>query len=96
MAGALNLVGSHAAFGRNWGCIHGERYPGLHMELCYYQALEFAIQVGASSARGRRKHGPHSLESMLGSEWGSEWGSTCSDPSAMHVCACLQGDSFQG
>ena len=36
VAGALNLVGSDALFGRNWGC-RSER-PFLHMELCYYQA----------------------------------------------------------
>eukprot|EP00887_Chlorella_sp_A99_P000432 scaffold17.g432.t1 len=52
VAGALNLAGSHALFGRNWGCIHGDRYPGLHMELCYYQALEHAIQARALSGGG--------------------------------------------
>lgn len=59
VAGALNLAGSHALFGRNWGCIHGDRCPGLHMELCYYQALEHAIQVGLdrveAGAQGEHK-----------------------------------------
>ena len=41
IAGALNLLGSDALFGRNWGCI--EDHPCLHFELCYYQAIEFAI-----------------------------------------------------
>lgn len=38
IAGALNLIGSHALFGRNWGCLLGDRIPNLHFELCYYQA----------------------------------------------------------
>jgi predicted N-acyltransferase len=37
VAGALNLIGSHALFGRNWGCRFGDRVPNLHMELCYFQ-----------------------------------------------------------
>ncbi len=41
VAGALNLMGEDALFGRNWGCL-GE-YPFLHFELCYYRAIEFAI-----------------------------------------------------
>jgi predicted N-acyltransferase len=36
-AGALNFVGSHALFGRNWGCAYGLRIKHLHFELCYYQ-----------------------------------------------------------
>jgi predicted N-acyltransferase len=43
VAGALNLVGSHAVYGRNWGCLPGREYKHLHFELCYYQALEEAI-----------------------------------------------------
>ena len=37
LAGALNLVGSHALFGRNWGCSNGPEIKHLHFELCYYQ-----------------------------------------------------------
>ena len=44
IAGALNLVGSHALFGRNWGCI--EDHPFLHFEVCYYQAIDHAIEHG--------------------------------------------------
>jgi uncharacterized protein len=44
VAGALNFVGSHALFGRNWGCI--EDHPFLHFEACYYQAIDFAISRG--------------------------------------------------
>ena len=39
---ALNLVGSEAIFGRNWGC--SRFVPALHFEVCYYQAIEEAIQ----------------------------------------------------
>lgn len=35
---ALNLVGSNAIFGRNWGC--ARFVPGLHFEVCYYQVSE--------------------------------------------------------
>ena len=39
LAGALNLIGSHALFGRNWGCLHGREIKHLHFELCYYQVI---------------------------------------------------------
>jgi hypothetical protein len=42
IAGALNLIGEDALYGRNWGCL--ESVPFLHFELCYYQAIEFAIE----------------------------------------------------
>jgi predicted N-acyltransferase len=41
VAAALNLVGRDALYGRNWGC-KGD-WPFLHFELCYYQAIDFAI-----------------------------------------------------
>ncbi len=41
IAGALNFIGSHALYGRNWGAI--EYHDNLHFETCYYQALDFAI-----------------------------------------------------
>ena len=41
IAGAINFIGSHALFGRHWGAI--EHHPFLHFELCYYQAIDFAI-----------------------------------------------------
>ena len=42
VAGALNFIGSDTLFGRNWGCT--EHHPFLHFEVCYYQAIEFAIE----------------------------------------------------
>lgn len=38
VAGALNLIGSHALFGRNWGCAGDTDIKHLHFEVCYYQA----------------------------------------------------------
>lgn len=44
VAGALNLVGGETLYGRYWGCI--EHHPFLHFEICYYQAIDFAIERG--------------------------------------------------
>jgi uncharacterized protein len=44
IAGALHLVGAHTLYGRNWGCI--KEVPFLHFELCYYRAIDFAIEHG--------------------------------------------------
>ena len=41
IAGALNFIGSNTLYGRNWGSIVD--IPFLHFELCYYQAIEYAI-----------------------------------------------------
>ncbi|MGA7385606.1 MAG: GNAT family N-acetyltransferase [Methylocella sp.] len=41
VAGAVNFLGLDALYGRNWGAI--EEHPFLHFEICYYQAIEFAI-----------------------------------------------------
>ncbi len=41
IAGALNLIGDVALYGRHWGCV--EDHPFLHFELCYHQAIEWAI-----------------------------------------------------
>ena len=44
IAGALNLIGGSALYGRYWGCRRERRF--LHFELCYYQAIEAAIERG--------------------------------------------------
>jgi uncharacterized protein len=41
IAGAINFVGSDTLFGRHWGAV--EHHPFLHFEICYYQAIEYAI-----------------------------------------------------
>ncbi len=57
IAGALNLIGSHALYGRHWGCL--EHHPFLHFEICYYQAIDYAIQHGLArveaGAQGEHK-----------------------------------------
>ena len=42
VAGALNIIGGDALYGRYWGCL--EDRPFLHFEICYYQAIEVAIE----------------------------------------------------
>ncbi|MBB5731800.1 hypothetical protein FHS61_000804 [Altererythrobacter atlanticus] len=44
IAGALNFIGSQALYGRYWGCLVDK--PFLHFELCYYQAIDAAIERG--------------------------------------------------
>ncbi len=41
IAGAINFIGSDTLFGRHWGAV--EHHPFLHFEVCYYQAMDFAI-----------------------------------------------------
>ena len=41
IAGAINFIGDDALYGRNWGAV--EEHPFLHFEVCYYQAMDFAI-----------------------------------------------------
>lgn len=57
VAGALNFIGRETLFGRYWGCI--EDHPFLHFEVCYYQAIDFAIEHGLrqveAGAQGEHK-----------------------------------------
>ena len=57
IAGALNFVGSDTLYGRYWGCT--EEVQFLHFELCYYQAVEWAIDHGLkcvqAGAQGEHK-----------------------------------------
>jgi uncharacterized protein len=57
IAGAINFIGNKRLYGRNWGCI--EDHPFLHFEVCYYQAIEFAIARGLerveAGAQGEHK-----------------------------------------
>ena len=59
VAGALNLVGSHALFGRHWGADPAVNVPGLHFEVSYYAAIEHAIEAGLArveaGAQGEHK-----------------------------------------
>lgn len=57
IAGAINFIGSDALYGRNWGCV--EDHPFLHFEVCYHQAIDFAIarklKVVEAGAQGEHK-----------------------------------------
>lgn len=57
IAGALNFIGRETLYGRYWGCI--EDHPCLHFELCYYQAIDWAIAHGLqrveAGAQGEHK-----------------------------------------
>ena len=44
IAGALNFIGGDAIYGRYWGCTRDVKF--LHFELCYYQAVDIAIELG--------------------------------------------------
>ncbi|WP_445488670.1 GNAT family N-acetyltransferase [Rhodopseudomonas sp. RCAM05734] len=57
IAGAINFIGSDTLFGRHWGAV--EHHPFLHFEVCYYQAIDFAIRRGLKTveagAQGEHK-----------------------------------------
>ena len=57
IAGAINFLGSDTLFGRHWGAI--EHHPFLHFEVCYYQAIDYAIRHGLKTveagAQGEHK-----------------------------------------
>jgi hypothetical protein len=57
VAGALNLRDGHCLYGRNWGCLEHVKF--LHFELCYYQAIDYAIAQGLerveAGAQGEHK-----------------------------------------
>jgi predicted N-acyltransferase len=57
VAGAINFIGSETLYGRHWGCI--EDHPFLHFEVCYHQAIDFALARGLkrveAGAQGEHK-----------------------------------------
>ncbi len=56
IAGAINFIGSDILFGRHWGAV--EHHPFLHFELCYYQAIDYAIthKLGRVEAGAQGEH----------------------------------------
>jgi predicted N-acyltransferase len=72
VAGALNLIGGETLFGRHWGAI--EHHPFLHFELCYYQAIEFAIERGLARVEAGAQ-GEHKLARgyLPNSTWSAHW-----------------------
>lgn len=81
VAGALNMIGSDCLYGRYWGAI--EHHPHLHFEICYYQAIEYAITNGLArveaGAQGEHKiaRGYRPVET-LSSHW-------LADPALRHA-----------
>ncbi|MCQ8185699.1 GNAT family N-acetyltransferase [Parvularcula maris] len=57
VAGAMNMIGGDTLYGRYWGCT--EHIPFLHFELCYYQAIDYALAHGLTrveaGAQGEHK-----------------------------------------
>lgn len=57
VAGAINFIGAEALYGRHWGCV--EDHPFLHFEVCYHQAIDFALEKGLdrveAGAQGEHK-----------------------------------------
>ncbi len=57
IGGALNLIGGDCLYGRYWGAT--EQHPCLHFEVCYYQAIDYAIEKGLkrveAGAQGEHK-----------------------------------------
>ncbi|CAN7275934.1 GNAT family N-acetyltransferase [Rhizobium sp. LjRoot258] len=57
IAGAINFIGGDTLYGRHWGCI--EDHPYLHFEVCYHQAIDFALEKGLkrveAGAQGEHK-----------------------------------------
>ena len=58
VAGALNFIGRDVLYGRYWGAV--EHHPMLHFELCYYQAIDLAIERGLSRVEAGAQ-GDHKL-----------------------------------
>ena len=58
IAGAINFLGADTIYGRNWGCI--EDHPCLHFEVCYYQAIDYAIEHGLATVEAGAQ-GEHKL-----------------------------------
>ena len=72
VAGALNLKSDDTLYGRNWGALG--HFPFLHFELCYYQALDYAIAHGLSRVEAGAQ-GEHKLQRgyLPSATWSAHW-----------------------
>lgn len=72
LASALNLFDRTTLWGRYWGAIG--YLPGLHFEVCYYQALEFCIERGIGTFEGGAQ-GEHKLSRgfLPSRTWSAHW-----------------------
>ncbi|MEN8107655.1 MAG: GNAT family N-acetyltransferase [Pseudomonadota bacterium] len=72
VAGAINLCGDHALYGRHWGC--REQFHSLHFETCYYQGIDYCIRNGLRlfepGAQGEHKISRGFLPSLT---WSAHW-----------------------
>jgi hypothetical protein len=72
VAGAINLRGDDALYGRHWGC--REQYHSLHFETCYYQGIEYCIdhELGLfePGAQGEHKISRGFLPTLT---WSAHW-----------------------
>lgn len=73
IAGAINLIGKDALYGRNWGAL--EEHPCLHFEVCYYQAMDFAIERGLARVEAGAGGGGHKLGRgyLPAATWSAHW-----------------------
>ncbi|WP_443212762.1 GNAT family N-acetyltransferase [Rhodovulum sp. PH10] len=83
VAGALNFIGGDTLFGRHWGAV--ENHPFLHFELCYYQAIEFAIERRLARVEAGAQ-GEHKLARgyLPNTTWSAHW---IADPALRHAIA---------
>ncbi len=58
IAGALNMIGKNTLYGRYWGAT--EHHSCLHFEVCYYQAIDYAIRHGLETVEAGAQ-GSHKL-----------------------------------
>ena len=72
IAAAFDLFDSQNFYGRSWGAL--EYVPGLHFEVCYYQAIEFCIERGLQTFEGGAQ-GEHKLSRGLlpVTTWSAHW-----------------------
>jgi predicted N-acyltransferase len=72
VAGALNLLGRDAIYGRNWGS-YGE-FRFLHFEACYYRAIDVAIERGLARVEAGAQ-GEHKVQRgyLPQPTWSAHW-----------------------
>lgn len=72
VAGALNLLGDDTVYGRYWGAVQDA--PFLHFEVCYYQAIDFAIRHGFRRVEAGAQ-GSHKLQRgyLARPTWSAHW-----------------------
>ena len=92
VCGALNLVGSDTLYGRNWGSAANFKF--LHFEVCYYRAIDFAIEHGLSRVEAGAQ-GPHKIQRgyLPSPTYSAHW---IADPGLRDAIARFLDDERQG